>query len=422
MIKIGRLSRILVIAGLLLAVAGPSAAAALKLQAVVLLMRHGVRPPTKAQPLPEGFASDPWPSWPVAPGWLTPHGAQAVTLLGRYDRSAWAGRGLLPTAGCAASLDVWADVDERTVKSAEAWLEGFAPGCRIAVLHADGDSDPLFSPSFDSGNAVLAINQRMGPGGIQAKAVAQRARLDLLGKVLGCCRSPACPPVADTAAVSACDLTDLPTEVRPGRQGRASLEGALDIGSTGSQILMLEYTEGRPMSEVGWGRVTREQIEDLLALHAAQYDILIRPPFVGRSNAGPIAQRMLKAISAPGARRPAVTVLLGHDTNIASLGSMLDLHWKVKSFPVDDPPPGGALGFERLADSKGRAFVRVFYRSQTMDQMRNLAPLTARNPPSFQYLKVPGCQPTVEGACPLERFKALVEGAARPASGSRSSQ
>src|SRR5699024_1869735 len=36
---------------------------ALRLQRVVMLMRHSVRPPTKPYVIPEGYASDPWPEW-----------------------------------------------------------------------------------------------------------------------------------------------------------------------------------------------------------------------------------------------------------------------------------------------------------------------------------------------------------------------
>ncbi len=104
---------------------------------VVLLMRHGVRPPTKAQPMPAGVALDAWPSWPVAPGWLTPHGAAAVAALGSADAARYRGRGLLPARGCPAPGRVVAiaDSDQRTIATAEAWLGALAPGCGMASEH-----------------------------------------------------------------------------------------------------------------------------------------------------------------------------------------------------------------------------------------------------------------------------------------------
>ena len=65
--------------------AWPSPAAAappFTIQSAVLLMRHGVRPPTKAEPLPAGEASQPWPAWDVDWGYLTAHGTQAVAKVG----------------------------------------------------------------------------------------------------------------------------------------------------------------------------------------------------------------------------------------------------------------------------------------------------------------------------------------------------
>jgi 4-phytase/acid phosphatase len=32
--------------------------------------------------MPADATPERWPAWPVAPGWLTPHGAQAVARLG----------------------------------------------------------------------------------------------------------------------------------------------------------------------------------------------------------------------------------------------------------------------------------------------------------------------------------------------------
>ena len=88
---------------------------------------------------------------------------------------------------------------------------------------------------------------------------------------------------------------------------------------------------------------------------------------------------------------PKLTVLVGHDTNIANLGGFLDLHWTLPDYPRDDPPPGGALGFEVLADPAGKQYVRAFYRAQTMDQVRELQALDGDNKPAYVYLEIPGC-------------------------------
>ena len=80
--------------------AEPDAAAGLALERVVLLMRHGIRPPTRATVTPPGIAAAPWPKWDAPYGHLTAHGAEAIRLLGRFDRESLVARGLLPSEGC----------------------------------------------------------------------------------------------------------------------------------------------------------------------------------------------------------------------------------------------------------------------------------------------------------------------------------
>jgi 4-phytase/acid phosphatase len=81
----------------------------------------------------------------------------------------------------------------------------------------------------------------------------------------------------------------------------------------------------------------------------------------------------------------------------------------VPSYPADDIPPGSALGMELLGDGHGKEYVRVFYRAQTMDQLREQRKLTGEEKPFRQYLPVPGCGDSEKAdACPLDDFVALV--------------
>jgi hypothetical protein len=225
---------LLALCGLLAACAGsperpaPDAQSAPVLERVVMLMRHGVRPPTKPQVAPEGMADREWPTWSTGFGELTQHGYDAVRLVGAWDRTHWAARGLIPTDGCPSqdTVAVAASAKSRTQDTARALLEGLAPGCGIAVAFPAGaDEDFEFHPL-----------------------------------------------------------------------------------------------------ETGYTR--------------------------------------------------------------------------------DDPPPGGALGFEVLSDARGERFVRAFYRSQTMDQVRELQPLSDANAPAYVSLPIPGCaQP-----CRLDDYAALGRG------------
>lgn len=375
-----------------------------KLERAVMLMRHGIRPPTKPTITPPGVASEPWPAWDTPWGHLTAHGAKAVTLLGRSDRAAFAARGLIPAKGCpaAGAVAIWADTDQRTIATGEALAEGFAPGCGIAVGHApEGQTDPLFSPldalgALDGGAALAAARAEVGD--IPALMAAHSEEVALAQRVLGCCRPPVC--------VQPCGLADLPSGlVMPADSGRPKATGPLDFLPTAAQSIMLEYVEGKPMAEVGWGRLTPAELPVLMRLHSLKGQVLQRPAYIAARGAGPLARRMLAALTSDPAK---LTVLVGHDTNIVDLGGLLGLHWQVQSYPADTPPPGGAVVLELLRAPDGKAYVRAVYRSQTMDQMRNLTPLAADHDADRQVLVIPGCQSGPGGLCPLADFTAKV--------------
>jgi 4-phytase/acid phosphatase len=379
--------------------AAAAAAPALKVERVVLLMRHGVRPPTHEPALAPAIAPDPWPVWDVPDGDLTAHGAAAITLLGAFDRVTFARDGLLPAAGCpaAGSVAVYADVDERTVKTGDAFAAGLAPGCGVAVQHSAAARDKLFSalddgaPGFDAKAAKAAMLAAAG-GSAGAVVTAHAALFQAMQAAL------------DPGGTG---FLDLPAKISAKIPGHLpKLSGPLAEGSSGAEDFLLEYLEGKPMAEVGWGRVSPAEIATLLALHPLAYTVTARPAYIAARTAGPLAARIAAGLSGPG---PAVTVLVGHDTNIAELGGLLDLHWRLGGYPADDPPPGGGIMFLLLRDAAGAHYVAAAYQVQTMAQIRDLTPLSLNDPPAIEPLPIPGCgNSAAVTACPLPDFLKLV--------------
>jgi 4-phytase/acid phosphatase len=375
-------------------------AAPLTLERIVMVMRHGIRPPTKADPLPAGYTADRWPTWPVEPGLLTPRGAAGATLLGAGDARRLRARGLL-SGSCPApgAIVVKASNKQRTQRTAQAWLDGALPGCRIAVDHPrEGAADPIFHGlddkpvDFDGARALAEAKALLPRGGLAAETRAYRAELALLARVLKCA-APACP------------LTREQTLLVGEPHDRPGLEGPLDVGSSASQSLLLEYLEGMPMAQVGWGRVTRAQIERLLRFHPLKFKYSNRPDYVARAAAAPLVREILAGLSAPGRK---VTLLAGHDTNLADLGGFLRTHWQVPSYPADDVPPGGAMGFELLRGASGQRYVRAFFRAQTMDQLRAQTRLVGRDAAPLRYLAIPGCGTAgVATSCTFAAFTRL---------------
>ncbi len=378
----------------------------LHVERVVMLMRHGVRPPTKARIGPDGVADQPWPVWSVDFGELTHHGYAAVRLLGQWDRQWLAANDLLPAEGCPAAGDVVvaASAKSRTQDTARALIEGLAPGCGLAPsFPASAEEDVEFHPidvgatTLDPDLAYAAVQALAPQGGMEALKAANAERFALLDRALGCCSATFC---AEIGASSSCSLSDMPAGVVRNEDDRPDVGDPFGLASTIAQTFLLEYLEGMPMEDVAWGRLTRDDIETLLEFHSIKFYFEGRAPYVAAHAASPLARHMLTALETG----PKLTVLVGHDTNIADLGGLLDLHWTVPGYAKDDPPPAGGVGFELLADAQGRQFVRAFYRSQTMDQVRYLQPLTADNPASIEYLAIPGCA----DLCPMTDFARIV--------------
>ncbi|WP_448664216.1 histidine-type phosphatase [Sphingomonas sp. CJ20] len=401
--------RRLILAGALLATTAPLAArepappAGLKADRVVVLMRHGVRPPTKAPPMPEGTARDAWPSWPVPPGYLTPNGAAAVRLLGSYDRAQWIAAGVLPQGGCA-RMRIVADSDQRTIATAQHYLATLSPDCVVPIEHKPQDvPDPLFSPideqavAFDPAAARRAVLAGLGPRGLAAEEARLRPLLTRLDAIL-----------CDGAPIGPCGVSREPTGLTPVTpHKRPKLTGALDRASTAAQILLLQYADGKPMAQVGWGRASAADIAALAELHAVEFRILARPRLVAKANLGLIAPLIADAVARP--EGDAVTMISGHDTNVASLGGLLGLHWSVPGLSADDPAPGGAIVFERLRDARGRLYVRALYRAQTIDQIRALTPLTGADP-YVTVMPIAGCRALGQpGLCTLAQFTAALK-------------
>src|SRR4029450_8853760 len=71
-----------------------------QMERAILLSRHGVRAPVKSNEEMDQHVATPWPAWPVPPGFLTPHGAELMRLMGRYYRGLYGGRGPLEGSVC----------------------------------------------------------------------------------------------------------------------------------------------------------------------------------------------------------------------------------------------------------------------------------------------------------------------------------
>jgi 4-phytase / acid phosphatase len=265
------------------------------LKMVVILSRHGVRSPTWTQARLNAYSAQPWPDWTVSPGLLTSRGFELVKLFGRYDRAALAQTGLIGATGCvdAAQTYIWADTDQRTMESGRALTEGMFPCCAPTVHSLPAAQiDPLFH-SAAAGVRPAQLSAAAAGSEAKAKPRHDAERDELLAEMEDVLRG--CPPkISCTPAhVPAQLLDDSPVTGRASDGRSADFEGARAAASSFAEDFLLEYAEGMPASQIGWGHVDEQQLRRFLSLHSDYFDVIadsgpcgqVIPVDVGTENA-----------------------------------------------------------------------------------------------------------------------------------------
>ena len=385
-------------------------AAAPQLKYVVIVSRHGVRSPTWSRERLRQYSAEPWPDFGVPPGDLTPHGRDLIKILGSYYREWFAADHLLAPSGCADAqrVYIWADTDQRTLETGRAFAESLVPGCGLSIhSRPQGERDPLFSGSGnpDTRAAADAVHQRLGPDP-QALLKEHRGELDTLQFILTGGKDAPQKLLGPSESIAA---------VIQGNN--VELQGPFSTASTMTENLLLEYADGMQRAQFGWGRVTKDDLIRVLALHRVYADLMRRTPYLARARGSNLMTRILASMeqavsgkASPGALGSPGTALLilsGHDTNQANVAGMLGLSWSLPGYQPDETPPGGALIFSLWRNSEdGQYFVRTEFLAASLDQMHDASALTPAAPPLRQQVSLPAC-----GAsdCPWSGFEKILQ-------------
>lgn len=373
-----------------------------ELRLAIILTRHGVRAPLLSNEAMASFAAKPWPKWEVAPGIQTPHGNLLIAQMGDYYRTRFSNAGLLtgdPAADTPAVF-VRADNDQRTIETGRILAKSLVPSGEPEVHSlAEGMVDPLFQPFRahvghpDSALAVAAVSGRMGGDPRNA----ERAFASQLAELEGILYGPGAPLPPSSPF-------NEPSSVIPGEpKYLITVTGPLRAGLLCTESLALEYADGMPASDVGWGRMDGRALTDLLALREFYFDLTARTRYPAQVEGSNLASHLLDTLEqaavsepVPGALGPSgerLVVVVGHDTNINNIGGLFGMNWWVPGTQMDPSLPGGALVFElwKRGGQDNAFYVRASYVAQTLDQMHDANPLSSENPPARSPIFVPGC-------------------------------
>jgi 4-phytase/acid phosphatase len=369
----------------------------------VVVTRHGVRSFTHA---PAAYT---WPNWgPVAPGYLSAHGYRLMTYLGRYYRTYFASIGL-PMACASHGTYVYADLDQRTLETGRALIEGACGSPDALALDHDAQTGPgVNDPLFDGADWLVAAGKvdttasraavaAAAPTPLSAIVTQHAADFAALQSLLDARCSGTCPPAngGESTIVA--------------KTGLAEVRGPVDAGSSYAESLFLEQAQCGPA-------VDPEKLAAAMRLHVLEYDVNARNAYNSLVRGGNIFAHIVglleeKAglahpdVAVPDIAHDNVALISGHDTQLGALGGILSAHWPLEHGLVpDDMPPGGALIFELYRTVAGAYRVRLQFAYETLAQLRSASALPdgiAISPVQFA-----GCD-GADCSVPLERFAAL---------------
>jgi len=384
----------------------------MQLQQVLMLSRHNLRAPLADNgSVLEQSTKKSWPQWDVPGGQLTTKGGVLEVYMGNYTRQWLAQQGLVKNGSCPDSNNVfvYANSLQRTVATAQFFVNGAFPGCDVAVTHQDqmGTMDPIFNPVITDGSeafnkkalaAMAAANEKLS-----LKPAFQR-----LEKIVDYKASPACNNK------KSCDLSSGQNTFSAENGKEPNVSGPLKVGNSLMDAFTLQYYEGFPLDQVAWGQIkTPEQWKALSAIKNGYQDALFTSPDVSREVAAPLVDYIRsQLVDQDKANAPKVTLMVGHDSNIASLLSAL----QVKPYELPDTyektPIGGQVVFERWHDAKNdKDLLKVEYVYQSADQLRNADVLSLKNPPKRVTLQLAGCETDANGYCSWDQFAQVLNSA-----------
>jgi 4-phytase/acid phosphatase len=398
-----------------------------ELLSVVAISRHGIRSPTASVASLNQYTTQPqgFPLWPTpadVPGNLSTFGQQNVTRLGSWYRDFYAAQGLLPPRGscpAAGAVFVYADVFERTIHTAQGYLDGMFPeattDCGIQVVHSSNLLAP--DPYIDTASAkvcqidtpadLIAFNAMTGGTASLINTYSTQLRM--------------------LQAVTQYTLLNLPTTIQTnGSVGFAS--GTLfDVADTVTETFELEYAQGMPDTDcatatgsqcVGWGAIPPGGLYDMMKLHVLNMGLTCSLPSFAQAGSSNLMWQLvgmmdqtLSGVKNPDMLSPVeskFSLFVAHDENLLAIAAFLGgVTWKADGFQQDDPGPAGALVFElHKVKQSGQLIVRLFYVIATLDQMRHATTLTLETPPQRIPLTIPACGGRYD--CPYEQFKTFI--------------
>ncbi|EEO27447.1 histidine-type phosphatase [Oxalobacter paraformigenes] len=334
----------------------------------VIFSRHGVRSPTQTPATLKQWANKPWPVWPVKPGELTQRGKALVKAQWTALKPGLVRQGLIPANGCPApeQYSLIADEDQRTRETAIAIFDGLAPGCEIRPQYGTR-YDSLFHPDLAS---YRAMNHQEALEEVQMrldnldKDPAIIAALNRLQDITGCCGKR---PGLREAGKNRATLQELPTRMKiDPEKPKLDISGKWPIASSLAEIMLLEYGQW-PDRNAGWGEVDETVLRQIVPLHDRVFDATHRAPLLAKAGGQYLVKNIHDTLLSE--QSQPLSILVGHDTDIAYVGGLLGINWTVEGQGTNPIPPGSFMSFELWQKTDGNREIRIHFHAPSFTSL-----------------------------------------------------
>lgn len=384
----------------------------MQLEQVLLLSRHNLRTPIVNTGILTEVTDKKWPAWDAQSGYLTTKGGALEVYMGHYfrewiDQNKLVSDELCPTDN--EDLFVYTNSLQRTIATAQFFTAGAFPGCAVKIHHQPeiGKMDPVFNPIITNDSpefkqkALAAMAEHL-------KGLDLKPGYDELDTVLNIKDSQKCK------ADKLCELSSQDNSFIIEADKEPGGVGSLKIANSAVDAIDLQYYEGFPADQVAWGLVnSADKWKKLNTLKNGYQETLFTPKLIAKNVAHPLLNYINKGFTSASKGETAKFIMLvGHDSNIASLLSAMDFKPYQLAEQYEHTPIGGKLVFQRWHDkSDKKDYVKVEYVYQTADQLRNNSYLSLETPPKHVTLEMKNCPIDKNGYCSWEDFQKVMKSA-----------
>lgn len=365
-----------------------------KLEKVLILSRHNIRAPlVEKNSILSEITPHKWYDWEVNAGDLSIRGGLEETSMGQFFyryllNEKFLTENYIPKEN---EMRFYSNSFQRTIATAQYFAAGMLPVANVKIEHKFGinESDPVFileTPKLNEEFLRRAEVEKIKSGYKNILAEKLNFYAETTAEVLDFNKSK----YAKEHNVKKFSTDNFEIPETP------FIKGDIRLAMSASDALMMQYYEDDDELNAAFNhKLTSEDWEKIAALEYFGVNLFYDWKTWSTYFANPLLKVMRDELANTDRR---FTFLCGHDTNVATVLSALD----VENYNLSDSlekkvPIGVKILIEKRIGNDGKTYVAINLVYQSTEQMKTLEKMTLENPPKFYPLKFKNLRANEDG-------------------------